>query len=196
MSKKIFIVFFILTSISLKAQTIETELNKITGEFIGEWVSYKYSLNGEIIKSFSWNDTVIAENPVINDSIAYVNVNSTMFFDDPHIPPFKMEFIEGFDLLNEKIIDHFFIIMGDKSVELKVSDNTYIISQPISSFELNQLGFSSAIEAYHTIVKIILLVEGTEFHKITRVSTIVWESETGIETIQFVSLEGYHKRIE
>jgi hypothetical protein len=196
MTKKILTAFMILTSINLNAQTIESELNKISGHFVGEWTSYKYSPNGEIIKSMSWSDTLLTENPVINDSIAYVNVKSTMTFNNPNIPPYKMEFQEGFDLLNGKAINRFFIVMGVKSIESKVSGNTYIISQPINSYELNQLGFLSALEAYHTIVKLTLNIDGKEVHKVTRISTIAWENNSKIETVQFVSLEGSHERIE
>lgn len=196
MTKNIFTAFIVLTSISINAQTIESELNKISGHFIGVWTSYKYSSNGEIIKDMSWNDTISTDNQVINDSIAYVNVKSTMTFNNPDIPPYKMEFQEGFDLLDGKIINRFFIAMGVKSIESKVSSNTHIFSQPINSSELNQLGFSSAIEAYHTTVKLTLFIDGKEVHKITRISTIVWENNSKIETVQFVSLKGYHERIE
>lgn len=196
MTKNIFTAFIVLTSISINAQTIESELNKISGHFIGVWTSYKYSSNGEIIKDMSWNDTISTDNQVINDSIAYVNVKSTMTFNNPDIPPYKMEFQEGFDLLDGKIINRFFIAMGVKSIESKVSSNTHIFSQPINSSELNQLGFSSAIEAYHTTIKLTLFIDGKEVHKITRISTIVWENNSKIETVQFVSLKGYHERIE
>jgi len=186
----------ILASISLQAQSIESELNKMSGEFVGVWTSYKYSPNGDIVKSMSWKDTVLTMNPVINDTMAYVNVKSTMTFDNTHIPPYKMEFQEGFDVSKGKIIDHFFRVMGVKSIETKVSNNTYIISQPVSSYELNQLGFSSALEAYHTTVKLTLNVSGKEVQKITRITTVVWENNSKTETVQFVSLEGYHERIE
>ncbi|MDP6032729.1 MAG: hypothetical protein QGI00_11705 [Candidatus Marinimicrobia bacterium] len=195
MKKPILTVLSILLTIALHAQSIETELNKISGEFVGEWNLFQYS-NGEIIKAASWIDTLTATNPVINDTIAYVTVKSTMTFDNSHIPPYKMEFEEGFELLDGNIVNHFFNVMGTKAIESNITENTYVIAQPISTFELNQLGFSSAIEAYHTTLKVIVIVDGVELHKVTRISTVVWESKKGNESVQFVSLKGYHKRIK
>ncbi len=47
MKKPILTVLSILLTIALHAQSIETELNKISGEFVGEWNLFQYS-NGEI----------------------------------------------------------------------------------------------------------------------------------------------------
>ncbi len=57
MKKPILTVLSILLTIALHAQSIETELNKISGEFVGEWNLFQYS-NGEIIKAASWIDTL------------------------------------------------------------------------------------------------------------------------------------------
>ena len=128
--------------------------------------------------------------------MAYVNVNSTMYFDNSNIPPYKMQFKEGYKILDNKILYHFFNIMGSEFIEHKINDHTYVISQEISPFEIKQMGIESATKATHTTVKETINFNGEETHKISVISTIVWIENSEEKNIQFVSLKGHHKKIQ
>ncbi len=66
---------------------------------------------------------------------------------------------------------------------------------PATPQELAQLGFSKIISGQHVIVKIINHEEGKETHRISRVTTVNWRDAEGKERwIQYVSLQGFHKR--
>lgn len=196
MKKTLLILTIIWCSQQLNAQSIEKEIQTFTGQFAGEWTAYKMNSSGEIIKSMSWKDTLTTSDPIINDTLAFVNIKSIMTFDNPNIPPYKLDFKEGFKIKNGIILFHFFTVMGTEAIETKVDNGTYVISQPVSTFELNQMGFKNVVEAKNTTVKVILMVNGTEVHKISRITTIMWKENEQIWTKQFLSLEGFHKRIK
>ena len=150
-SKTVILIFSTLLCVAnASAQTIENEINKLSGKFAGEWAMYKLDENHETVKAMVWKDTLRTSKPIINDTLAYVNVNSVMVFDNPSIPSYKMNFIEGFKIKNRTIKSRFFEVRGTESVEIKISDNTYIVSQDITPFELKQLGIKSAIKATNT----------------------------------------------
>ena len=45
------------------------------------------------------------------------------------------------------------------------------------------------------LVKVVTKEQGVETHRISRVTTVSWKDKEGKEqTLQFVSLQGYHKR--
>ena len=194
--KKLIFLVIIFSHLCTYSQTIESELNKLIGVFVGEWTTYKLNGKGEIVIVNSWKDTLHTNSPIINDSLAYVNVNSIMHFENEDIPPYKMQFKEGYKISDNEILCHFFNIMGTEFIEHNINNHTYVISQQISPFELNQFGIKNASEATNTTVKEIINVNGEEIHKISRISTIVWTENSEEKNIQFVSLKGFHKRIE
>jgi len=178
------------------SQTVEAEINKLSGVFTGEWTSYKLNEQGEVVKANAWQDTLRSGKPIINDTLAYVNINGVMHFENEFIPPYKMQFTEGFKLSDGEIEHHFFTIMGTEQIEHKINQHTYVVTQKMSPFELQQLGIASAKEATNTTVKEIIDLNGEEVHLVTITSTIVWVENDEEQYAQFVSLKGYHKRME
>ena len=86
--------------------------------------------------------------------------------------------------------------MNNEIEQIKLDNTTYVYSQKVEVNEFPQLGFNNAIEGTHTVVKVIINIDGQEIHKIKRITTILWKDENGsIQNTQFVSLTGYHKRI-
>jgi hypothetical protein len=193
--KNIVLLIGMLIATSIYSQTVEDEINKLTGEFAGEWTTYKLNESSEIVKANSWVDTLRAGDPVITKSEAYVTVKGIMHFENPNIPPYKIQFKEGFKIKDGAVGAHFYIILGVESIETKVSENTYVISNEISPFELPQLGFKSINKGMHTTIKVILNVNGKEVHKISRISTIQWKEDDEEKEIQFLSMKGNHRRI-
>jgi hypothetical protein len=193
--KTFYLLLCLLTATVSHSQTIENELNKLIGTFAGEWSTYAMDQNGERIKTNSWKDTLRGVKPVINDTLAYVTIKAIMHFDNPNIPAYPMKFIEGFKLEKGKIKSHFFNIMGNETIDTKINEDTYVISQDISPYELKQFGFETAKKAVNTTIKVVLDINGTEIHKIKRISTISWIENSEEKYVQFVSMDGYHKKI-
>lgn len=190
------ILFYIISLPSLiYGQSAKEAITKLAGNYSGEWTSYMMSKDGEIVKAISWIDTLKCGEPIINDTSAYVDVFSSMVFDNPQVPPYKMAFQEGYKLKKGKVGAHYFTIMGVEQQEQKVDENTYVISKAISPFELKQMGFESTLEATTTTTKVIMEIDGTEYHKITGISTVKWKEGSDIKLKQFVSLEGFHKKL-
>lgn len=177
------------------AQTIQSEIQKLAGKYAGEWTTYTIISSGEIRKSMAWKDTLVTSDPVINDTMAYVNVKSIMYFENSKIPPYKMDFKEGLKIKNGKIVSHFMLIMGKEATETQVDANTFIISQPVSAVELNQMGIKDAVMATNTTVKVSIKENGTELDKISRITTLSYRENGQIVTRQFTSMEGFHKKI-
>lgn len=195
MKRIIVLELIIFSTISLNAQDLKSEIDRISGKYVGEWTTFQY-MNEQSVKTMSWKDTLVSSSPIINDTIAYVTMNNKMIFDNPNIPPYEMKFQEGFEISKDNGIRHFIDIMGVKSYELQTAKNTYTITQPVSQFELGQLGIQSAKNAINTVVKVVFNVNGHEVHKISRVSTVLIEENGKEEVIQFLSMKGYHKKIE
>jgi hypothetical protein len=193
--KNIVLLICVFVATTSYGQTIEDEINKLTGEFAGEWTTYKLNESGAIVKAYSWIDTLRASDPVITKSEAYITVKGFMHFEDPNIPPYKIQFKEGFKITNGKVGAHFYTILGVESIETKISENTYVITNEISPLELPQLGFKTINQGVHTTIKVVLHVNGKEIHKISRISTITWEEENKEKEIQFLSMEGNHTRV-
>ena len=194
--KKMYLILSLCIAGNAYSQTIEAEINKLSGVFTGEWTTYKLNEKGEVVKVNAWQDTLRAGTPIINDTLAYVNINSVMHFENEFIPPYKMQFTEGFKLSDGEIEHHFFTIMGAEHIEHKINEHTYVITQPIMPFELKQLGITSAKTATNTTVKEIIDLNGKEVHLVTITSTIVWVENDEEKYTQYVSCKGYHKRME
>ena len=105
-------------------------------------------------------------------------------------------FKEGYKISDNEIVYHFFNIMGAEFKEHSINKHTYVIFQEISPFELKQFGIESATEATNTTVKQIINYKGEEIHMVSRISTIVWKEDSEEKNIQFVSLKGFHKKIQ
>ena len=183
--------------ISAKSQDINHRANALLGNFAGEWTSYKKNLAGDIEMVVTWKDTLRTSDLHINDSMAYVKVSSKSVFDNPSIPEYSLEFTEGFFIEDGVIGDHFFEVLGKKTIQTKLDAHTYVYSQKIEPNEFSQMRFFNVVEGYHTVVKLVLITDGVERHDISRLSTIQWIDTQGkVQNTQFVSLKGFHERID
>jgi len=183
--------------IPAKTQVVDDKANALLGRFAGEWTSYKKNIAGDIEMVVNWKDTLIASDLQISDSMAYVKVSSKSVFEHPSIPDYSLDFTEGFFIEEGIIGDHFFEVLGKKTTQKKIDAQSYVYSQKIETKEFSQMRFFNVVEGYHTIVKIVLITDGKERHEISRLSTIQWmDSEGKVQNTQFVSLKGFHERID
>ncbi len=192
----IFILFLFAVTF-LNAESFEDKVKNLSGKFSGEWTAFMKDDSGGIVESVSWKDNIETSKPVISDQLIYVVVKSKLIFDNPEIPPYEMKFNEGFYIDGKKILKHFFTYGGKEIEETEFGDNTYVFSQKVEAYEFPQLGFLTPVHGNHITVKVIVKSEDQEIHKIKRITTIVWKDEKEkLQSTQFVSLTGYHKRVK
>src|SRR5262249_11528656 len=111
-------------------------------------------------------------------------------------PPFKVQGKEGYFLTKEGALGEYFIeTYGQLQRMVKLGSNVWSYAAPAAEQELTRLGFPKGASGQHVLVKVITKEQGIETHRISRVTTVSWKDSDGKErTLQFVSLQGYHKR--
>jgi hypothetical protein len=77
----------------------------------------------------------------------------------------------------------------------KVGENVWSYTTPAAAQELGWLGFPRNASGQHVLVKVVTNEQGTETHRISRLTTVNWKDNEGKEQmLQFVSLQGYNRR--
>jgi hypothetical protein len=172
------------------------ELSDLTGTFVGEWTLFGIDENGQVVKKAAWTDTIKAENPVIKGDRAFVTTSDEMVFEGGKIPPRKYQGTEGYFINADGSLGDYFIESFGKTTRMhRLAENIWAYGIPAASQEIAQLGFSNFSSAHHALVKVVTRENGTETHRITRITTVNWKDKTGKERCtQFVSLQGYHKK--
>jgi hypothetical protein len=151
---------------------------------------------GEVIKRMAWTDTLTAEKPEVKADRAFVTTTDEMTFEGGRIPPFKVQGREGYFLKEGRGLGDYFIEMsGQTNRMVKVGDNVWSYTSPAAAVELSRLGFPKDASGQHVLVKMVTVEQGIETHRITRLTTVTWKDRGGNERwLQFVSLQGFHKR--
>src|SRR5262249_7996014 len=127
---------------------------------------------------------------------AYVSYTDEMKFENARIPPFKIQGKEGYILKKDGGLGEYFIETAGHTYRMvKVGDNVRSYTTPASAQELAQLGFPKDASGQHVLVKVISKQQGAETHRISGLTTVNWKDKDGKERwLQFVSLQGFHKR--
>jgi hypothetical protein len=147
----------------------------------------------------SWDDTVTAENPVLDKDRAYVTVHDTMTFKDgPTVP---VTFLEGF-LANPdgSAGDHFFDLgqFGGVEIEHALTPTLSVISNLIDDMDLTAMHIDpkSVVSQNNATIRSVVEHDGQHDELITRVTTLLYRDASGKPTeIQFVSMGGHHARV-
>lgn len=176
-------------------QELPKEVKDLLGTYTGSWIMYGIDSKGEIVEKMKWTDTIEAKNPEIKDGRAFVTTVDKMKFEGG-IPPQEINGTEGY-FLNEdgSLGDYYFESFGQVYKMVKLDKETWVYSVPAIPGRLSFLGFKDVISGRHVVVKEVSKEEGTEFHRISRVTTVNWKDQDGKSRWkQFISLRGYHKR--
>jgi hypothetical protein len=176
---------------------IPKEIQSLVGSYHGEWAAYGVDSVGQIIKTTSWVDTITLSDPVIESNRVYAYTEDKMYFNGGLVPPMKVSGIEGYFLNDDGSLgDYFFEIYGQVYRMHELNNNTWVYAMPGSPQEMANFGFTDIISAQHVVVKVVAQEDGTEMHRITRISTVNWKDKDGRKRwIQYTSLEGFHKRM-
>ncbi len=176
---------------------VPKEVKAMAGSYTGSWTMYGIDETGNIIKKFSWNDTMEAVNPIIKDGRAYVSVENKQKFSE-NSPPQIFKGTEGYFLNKDGSLgDYYYEMFGQVFKMLPLDKNTWTYTMPANPGELSMLGFSNVSYGNHVFIKVVTKEKDTEIHRVTRVSTIGWKDKKGaVQWKQFISLQGYHKRVK
>jgi len=178
------------------ASQIPKEVTDLTGTFTGAWTLLGIDEKGQPVKKMAWTDIIKGENPVVKGDRAYITTTDEMSFEGGKMPPMRIAGTEGYFINQSGSLGNYFIeSFGRTYPVLKLSDNVWTYTMPATPQELAQLGFAKIISGQHVIVKVISQEEGKETHRISRVTTVNWRDAEGKEMwIQYISLQGFHKR--
>jgi hypothetical protein len=175
---------------------VPKEVRALAGTYTGSWTMYGIDDKGEVVKRMSWTDTMKAGSPEVKGGRAQVTTTDEMTFDGAKGPPFKVEGKEGYYLTKDGGLGEYFIeTVGQVHKMVKLKDNVWSYASTAAEPELTRLGFPKGASGEHVVVKVVTKEQGVETHRVSRVTTVTWKDKDGKEqTLQFVSLRGYHKR--
>jgi hypothetical protein len=175
---------------------VPKEVAAISGKYTGSWAMFGIDQAGQVVKRASWTDVITAENPVVKGDRAYVTTTDEMVFEGGRIPPRKVQGTEGYFINRDGSLgDYYFETYGQVYRMQRLGKDTWAYTIAADPRELAQLGFSNATYGQHTLIKVVTSEQGIETHRISRVTTVNWKDTEGKDRwIQFVSLQGFHKK--
>lgn len=175
---------------------VPPEVRALEGTFTGSWTMYGIDDKLEVVKKMAWTDTIKATAAEVKGDRAQVTTTDEMTFEGGKAPPFKVEGKEGYFLKKDGGLGDYFIeSFGQVNRMTKLGDNVWTYAAPAAEQELLRLGFPKGATGQHVLVKVVTKEQGAETHRISRLTTVTWADAAGKERVlQFVSLQGYHKR--
>lgn len=179
-----------------KPAPIPKEVGDVIGTYTGFWTSYGLDATGQVVKQAAWTDTLVAADPVVEKTRAFVTTNTEMTFEGGRIPPMKVPGREGYVINGDGSLGDYFIETFGQTYKMqKLGDNVSAYTIPATAQELARLGGANAQSAQHVLIKVVTTEQGVETHNISRVTTVRWKDAGGKErATQFVSLQGYHRK--
>ena len=178
------------------SQVVPQAVRDLEGTYVGSWTLFGIDEESKVVKLASWTDTIKAENPQMDDEQAYVLTTSEMVFDGSDAPPVQFTGKEGYFLMPDGSLGDYFIeTFGQIAKSTQLGENVWISVTPASAEDLASYRLPNDSSGQHVLVKVVTSEEGIEIHRITRVTTVTWTDQAGQDrSIQFVSLQGFHKR--
>jgi hypothetical protein len=179
------------------SQVVPKAVRDLEGTYVGSWTLFGIDEESKVVKLASWTDTIKAENPQMDDEQAYVLTTSEMVFDGSDAPPVRLTGKEGYFLMPDGSLGDYFIdTFGQISRSTQLGENVWISVTPASAEDLASYRLPDDSSGQHVLVKVVTSEEGIETHRISRVTTVNWTDQAGQgRSIQFVSLQGFHKRL-
>ena len=194
--KNLFLTLFLSLSVpSFAGELTALEATeKLKGVYQGTWKSFVYN-QGQTRPGMTWSDRIVAKGEVIEDEDkVYLEAKMTMTYPGGHKQ--NMEIKEGYLKLGSegKKGTRFSIMYGKATLYHELSSLEFAASIPPYPGEAKRLGFSPehVKKMSHVITKTVDHSSGVETHHITRVTTV----KLAKRTIQFVSLQGTHRKVE
>jgi hypothetical protein len=175
---------------------VPKEVRALEGTYIGSWTMFGIDDKGAVVKRMSWTDTMKAERAELKEGRAVVMTTDEMSFEGGNIPARKVEGKEGYFLNTDGGLGDYFIETFNQVHRMaRLGDHVWSCAMPAAEQELIQLGFPKGASGQHVIVKVVANEQGVETHRVSRLTTVTWKDKEGNQqALQFVSLQGHHKR--
>jgi hypothetical protein len=169
-------------------------VSQLVGTYRGEWTLYGIDATGQIVAKSSWTDVMEAKDPVLEDGKAFVHTRDVMSFANGQ--SFTLESTEGYLVNRDGTAgERYYLLQGTPVIERQLSAGCWAFEVASSQQELASIGFSNVIQANHVMVKTVRADGKVEIDSVTRVTTVTWKDGDGnVQTRQFVSLQGVHRR--
>ncbi|MBI3409720.1 MAG: hypothetical protein HY040_15370 [Planctomycetes bacterium] len=179
-----------------KKADVPKEVRALEGTYTGAWTMFGINDKGDVIKRAAWTDILKAGGAEVKGGRAYVTWVNEQAFEGAKGPPRKVEGKEGYLLTKEGALGEYFVEMFGQATRMtRLADNVWSYASPAAAQELSALGFPKGATGQHVLVKVMTKEQGVETHRISRVTTVTWTDKEGKErVVQFVSLQGHHKR--
>jgi len=179
-----------------RAATVPKEVRALEGSFVGAWTMYGINDKADVIKRFTWTDTINSTGVEVKNDRAYIKWVNEQTFEGRPGPPRKTEGKEGYFLNKDGTLGDYFIEMFGMATRMRqLSDTAWTYATPAFPQELTVLGFPKTASGQHVVVKVVTKENNLESHRISRVSTVRWKDKEGKDRVtQFVSMQGYHQR--
>lgn len=175
---------------------IPKEVVALVGRYSGSWKSFGIDAQGQVVLRSTWTDTMEADRPRREADRAWVSTEDVMTFAGRPGAPFKLPGKEGYRLNRDGTLGEYFIETYGQTYRMqKLAEDIWTYAADASTQELAQLGFPKGAAGRHVVVKVVTKETSVETHRISRVTTVSWRDTDGKERwLQFVSLQGFHKR--
>jgi hypothetical protein len=175
---------------------VPKEVRALEGTYIGSWTIFGIDDKGAVVKRMSWTDTMKADRAELKGDRAVVVTTDEMSFEGGNIPARKAEGKEGYFLDKDGGLGDYFIETFNQVHRMaRLGDRVWSYAMPAVEQELIQLGFPKGASGQHVIVKVVANEQGVETHRVSRLTTVTWKDKEGNQqALQFVSLQGHHKR--
>jgi hypothetical protein len=175
---------------------VPKEVRAMEGTYTGSWTMYGINEKGEIVKITAWTDTMEAGGSEVEGDRAFVSTIDEMIFEGGQIQPVKVQGKEGYYLKKNGGLGAYFLETAGQTYRMvKVGENVWSYTTSAAAQELGWLGFPGNASGQHVLVNVVTNEQGAETHRISRLTTVNWKDNEGKEQVlQFVSLQGYHRR--
>jgi hypothetical protein len=186
-------------------------INSLAGSYTGHWDMYDLGNNGQVKLSRSWDDQInltnpqIGIDPFVNQQRAFGVVTNTITYTIPSgIPTITMQFTEGFKIQEDRTTGQHYFTFADRTgkvtetLENQIGPNLWQYESSVDLANYSTLGINNEniIYAKNLSVKSITVEGNIELQNVAQTTTLVWKDASGIiQSKQFVSMNGVHKRI-
>jgi hypothetical protein len=166
------------------------------GKYTGKWELFGFdALKEKIVLKSAWDDEISTGDVVEHSDRVSVAVKNVFTIGGQ---TFDLYFTEGYFIgENGNAGERFFEVNEKLTRMTELSEGTWTFVSRLSNEDCYSLGLlpTDVIAGNHVTVRVVSRETGVELEQVSRVTTVTFKNAKGeVETVQFVSLKGFHHR--